>query len=226
MLELSLTPPRRETWGSGSAVTSPRSHSWKWQSWLQGLAPGAFPPVPSQHPHWTLLRLFQREDPENFESFPRKVGWGRGLDSGLVEHWVPILASKLVAVWPWARCSHLLRLSFPMWEVRVELRPHYITCFVVVQSLSCVQLCNPVDCSPPGFPVLHCLLEFAQTHAIQLVIPSNHLILCLPLLHKPSIFPSIRVFSTESSLHVRWPKYWNFTLASVLPVNIQGWMSI
>ena len=93
---------------------------------------------------------------------------------------------------------------------------------VVVQSLSCVQLCNPVDCSPPGFPVLHCLLEFAQTHAIQLVIPSNHLILCLPLLHKPSIFPSIRVFSTESSLHVRWPKYWNFTLASVLPVNIQG----
>ena len=52
-----------------------------------------------------------------------------------------------------------------MWEVRVELRPHYITCFVVVvQSLSCVQLCNPMNCSTPGFPVLHSLPEFAQTH--------------------------------------------------------------
>ena len=91
---------------------------------------------------------------------------------------------------------------------------------VVVQSLSCVQFCNPVDRSTPGFPVFHCLLEFAQTHAIELVIPSNHLILCLPLPHKPSIFPSIRVFSIESSHHIRWPKYWNFTLASVLPVNI------
>ena len=52
-----------------------------------------------------------------------------------------------------------------MWEVRVELRPPYITCFVVVvQSLSCVQLCNPMNCSTPGFPVLHSLPEFAQTH--------------------------------------------------------------
>ena len=75
-----------------------------------------------------------------------------------------------------------------------------------------------MDCSPPGFPVLHCLLEFAQTHAIQLVIPSNHLILCLPLLLPPSIFPSIRVFSNESVLHIRWPKYWSFSF-SISPSN-------
>ena len=55
-------------------------------------------------------------------------------------------------------------------------------------------LCDPMDCSTPGLPVLHHLLELAQMHIYRLVIPSNHLILCLPLLLPPSIFPSIRVF--------------------------------
>ena len=73
-------------------------------------------------------------------------------------------------------------------------------CCSVAQS--CPTLCNPMDCSTPGFPVLHCLLEFAQT---QLVMPSNYLILCRPLLLLPSIFPSIRVFSSELALHIRWP---------------------
>ena len=58
--------------------------------------------------------------------------------------------------------------------------------------------------------------------SIELVMPSNHLILCHPLLLPPSVFPSIRVFSTESVLHIRWPKYWSFSFsASVLPANIQ-----
>ena len=52
------------------------------------------------------------------------------------------------------------------------------------------------------------------------VMPSNYLILCHTLLLLPSIFPSIRVFSNESFLHIRWPKYWSFSLASVLPMNI------
>ena len=69
----------------------------------------------------------------------------------------------------------------------------------VVQLLSCVQLCDPVDCSTSGFPVIHRLPEFAQIHVIELVMPSNHLILCCPLLLL-SIFPSIRVFSNESVL--------------------------
>ena len=54
--------------------------------------------------------------------------------------------------------------------------------------------------------------------SFELVIPSNHLILCCPLLLLPSIFPSIRVFSSESALHIRWPKYWSFSF-SISPSN-------
>ena len=67
---------------------------------------------------------------------------------------------------------------------------------------SCPTLCDPMDCSMPGFPVYHQLPELAQTMSIELVIPSNHLILCCPLLLLPSVFPSIRVFSNESVLHI------------------------
>ena len=66
---------------------------------------------------------------------------------------------------------------------------------VVVQLLSCVQLCNPMDCSTPDFPVFHYLLGFAQVHVPESVILFNHLNLCHPLLLLPLIFPSIRVFS-------------------------------
>ena len=76
---------------------------------------------------------------------------------------------------------------------------------------SCLILCDPMDCSTPGLPVHHQLPEFTQTHAHWAVMPSNHLILCRPLLLLPSIFPSIRIFSNESALHIRWPKYWSFS---------------
>ena len=59
--------------------------------------------------------------------------------------------------------------------------------------------------------------------SIESVMPSNHLILCHPLLLLPSILPSIRVFSNESALPIRWPKYWSSALASVLPMNTQDW---
>ena len=62
--------------------------------------------------------------------------------------------------------------------------------------------------------------------SIESVMPSKHLILCHPLLLLPSIFPSIKAFSDKSALHIRWPKYWSFTSASVLPVNIQGWFPL
>ena len=76
---------------------------------------------------------------------------------------------------------------------------------------SCPTLCDPMDCSTPGFPVHHQLPELAQTHVHRVgdAIQPNHLILCHPLL-LPSIFPSIRVFSKESVLCIRWPKYWSF----------------
>ena len=70
----------------------------------------------------------------------------------------------------------------------------------------------------PGLPVHHQLLEFTQTHTIELVMPSNHIILCHPLLLLPSVFPSIRVFSNESGLRIRWPKYWSFSF-SISPSN-------
>ena len=73
-----------------------------------------------------------------------------------------------------------------------------------------------MDCSTPGFPVHHQLLELTQTHVHQIgdaIQPSNHLILCCPLLLPPSVLPSIRVFSNESVLHIRWPKYWSFSFS-------------
>ena len=65
----------------------------------------------------------------------------------------------------------------------------------------------------PASPVLHCLLEPAQTQVHESVMPSNHLILCRPLLLLPSVFPSIRVFSNESALCIRGPKYWSFSIS-------------
>ena len=69
----------------------------------------------------------------------------------------------------------------------------------------------------PGLPVHHQLLESTQPMSIESVMPSNHLILCRPLV-LPSIFPSIRVFSNESVLLIRWPKYWSFSF-NISPSN-------
>ena len=75
-----------------------------------------------------------------------------------------------------------------------------------------------MDCSTPGLPVHNQLLEFTKLMFIESVMPSNLLILCCPLLLPPSIFPSIRVFSNESFLHIRWPKYWSFSF-NISPSN-------
>ena len=78
---------------------------------------------------------------------------------------------------------------------------------------SCPTLCNPMDRSTPGFPVHQQLLKLTQTHVHQSVMPSNHLMLCRPILLLPSIFPTIEDFSNESVLHIRWPKYWSFSIS-------------
>ena len=83
---------------------------------------------------------------------------------------------------------------------------------------SCPTLCNPMDCSTPGFPGHHQLLELVQTYVHRVSDAIQHLILCCPLLLMPSLFPSIRVFSNESTLHIRWPKYWSFSF-SISPSN-------
>ena len=83
---------------------------------------------------------------------------------------------------------------------------------------SCLTLCDSMDCSMPGFPVHHQLPKLLKLMFIESVMPSNHLILCRPLLLPPSIFPSIRGFSNESALRIRWPKDLSFSL-SISPSN-------
>ena len=100
----------------------------------------------------------------------------------------------------------------------------YVICCCYSVAELCLILCNPMYYSTPGFLVLHNLPECAQTHVIELVMPSNHLILCHPRLLLPSIFPSISVFSNELALCIRWSKYW--ASASVLPMNIQDWFPL
>ena len=83
---------------------------------------------------------------------------------------------------------------------------------------SCPTLCDPMNLSTPVLPIHHQLLEFTQLMSIESVMPSSHLIFCCPLLLLPSIFPSIRAFSNESTLRMRWPKYWSFSF-SISPSN-------
>ena len=113
-----------------------------------------------------------------------------------------------------------------------------VDCFGSVQfssvAQSCLILCDPMNHSMPGLPVHHQLLEFTQTHVHRVsdaIQPSHPL---SPLLLLPPIPPSIRVFSSESTLHMRWPKYWSFNL-SISPSNERtglvsfrwtGWISL
>ena len=83
---------------------------------------------------------------------------------------------------------------------------------------SCLTLCNPMDCSTPGFPVFRPLPSLLKLISFKSVMPSNHLVHCRPLLLLPSIFPSIRVSSNELGLRFRWPKYWSFSF-SISPSN-------
>ena len=83
---------------------------------------------------------------------------------------------------------------------------------------SCLTLCDPMNHSMPGLPVHDQLPESTQTHVYWIGDAINHLILCHPLLLLPSIFPSIRVYSNESALHIRCPKYWSFSF-NISPTN-------
>ena len=91
------------------------------------------------------------------------------------------------------------------------------------QSLSCVQLfVTPWTAARQASLSVTNSRSLPKLTSIESVMTSNHLILCCPLL-LPSIFPSIRIFSNESALHIRWPKYWSFSFKSVLPMNTQDW---
>ena len=83
---------------------------------------------------------------------------------------------------------------------------------------SCLTLCDPMDHSTPGPLSITNSWSLPKLMSIESVIPSNHLILCRPLLLLPSIFPSNRVFSNKSALRIRWPKYWSFSF-NISPSN-------
>ena len=77
---------------------------------------------------------------------------------------------------------------------------------------------SPMGCSTPDFPVLHCLWSLLTLMSTESVMQSNHLVFCHSLLLMPSVFPSIRVFSNESALRIRWTEYWSFSF-SINPSN-------
>ena len=106
----------------------------------------------------------------------------------------------------WHHAVHEVTKSWTWLSIWTELIEHVTLMFSSV-TLSCPTLCDPMDCSTPGLLVHHQLPGLTQNHFHWVLMPSNYLILCSPILHLTSIFLSIRVFSNESVLHIRWPKY-------------------
>ena len=101
-------------------------------------------------------------------------------------------------------------------DLHTQFLPHQLSS---VQSLSCVRLfATPWTAAHKFSLSITNSQRLFKLMSIESVMPSNHLILCHPLLLLPSIFPSIRVFSNESVLHLRWPKYWSFSF-SISPSN-------
>ena len=123
-----------------------------------------------------------------------------------------------------------------LWEIlglywKVAQNMLFLASFSSV-SQWCPTLCDPMNCSMPGLPVYH-QFQFKLT-SIESVMPSSHLILFRPLLLLPPIPPSIRVFSNESTLRMRWPKYWSFSFSIIpsketqhrSPLEWTGWISL
>ena len=115
-------------------------------------------------------------------------------------------------------CKQALKLDSSLPEYVYEFQ------FSSVQSLSHVQLfATPRTAARQASLSIPNSRSLLKLMSIESVMPSNHLILCRPLLLPPSIFPSIRVFSNKSVLHIRWPKYWSFNFNISPPMNTQDW---
>ena len=118
-------------------------------------------------------------------------------------------------------------------QLSLHLHFHMSVCMYMSVTQSFPTFHDPMDCRALGFPVLHHLGSLLKLMSFESVMPRNHLVLCLPLLHLPSIFPSIKVFSNELPLHIRWPKYWSFSFtfsssnenSGQFPLGWTGWIS-
>ena len=96
-------------------------------------------------------------------------------------------------------------------STKLELIPANTDAQFSSVTQSCSTLCDPMSRSTTGLPVYHQFPSPPKPMSVESVMPSNHLIICRPLLLPPSIFSSIRVFSNKSALCIRWPLYWNFS---------------
>ena len=137
---------------------------------------------------------------------------------GLADHLTCLLRNRYAGQEPTVRTGH----GTDWFQIRKGVCEDCILspCFSQFSSFaqSCLTVCVPMDCSMPGFPVHHQLPELTQTHIHRITDAIQPSILCCPLLLPTSIFPSIRAFSNESVLRIRWPKYWRFSF-SISPSN-------
>ena len=124
------------------------------------------------------------------------------------EHFTSIFLS--ISFWP--TVYKVLGWPKSSFGSSVGKHPHHTILPLSSVAWSCLTLCNPMDCNTPGFPITNSLRS-PKLMSTESVMSSNHLILCHPLLLPLSIFPSIRVFSNESVLHIRWPKYYSLSIS-------------
>ena len=124
-----------------------------------------------------------------------------------------------------SRLSHnaISQMASSECQVWILCLSHPQFCSSVAQL--CPALSDPMDCSIPDFMFFTLSQSLLRLKSTELVIPSNHLIHCRPLLLLPSVFPSIMVFSNESPLHIRWPKYWSFSFSISLSNKYSGLIS-
>ena len=146
-----------------------------------------------------------------------------GLSAFTAEIWVPIPSQGTMphttthTTWPKYKKKFFFKYKINIYKALVRAS-HIVSRYIVVQLLSRVQHCDPVDCSTQASLFFTISQSLHKPMPIESVMPSSHLILHRPLLLLPSVFPSIRVFSNELALHIRWPKYWSFSF-SISPSN-------
>ena len=129
------------------------------------------------------------------------------------------LIIKAQSIWS-GFCQSMKVHGFWVWQ-KTWLFEVYCPFQFISVAQSCPTLCDPMNCSTPGLSVHHQLPEFTQTQ-VESVMPSTHPILSCPLLLLPPVPPSIRVFSNESTLHMRCPKYWRFSFSIIPSKEIPG----